>query len=141
MCEVYLFCFFCFFFSSRRRHTRCALVTGVQTCALPIYMLEATEEGRLNFPDLKPAYALVADDKNDAGGLREMWRGKGLPPLILTVMNYAYSPLYRPLRECAQMVRDPLPSSAERNIPIMNSIHQCPSAITASSLKKTHNSL
>src|SRR3546814_15787585 len=39
-----LFCFsqldvysvFVFFFSSRRRHTRCALVTGVQTCALPI---------------------------------------------------------------------------------------------------------
>src|SRR3546814_1636155 len=34
-------CFVCyyevFFFSSRRRHTRCALVTGVQTCALPIY--------------------------------------------------------------------------------------------------------
>src|SRR3546814_7683516 len=28
----------CFFFSSRRRHTRCALVTGVQTCALPIYL-------------------------------------------------------------------------------------------------------
>src|SRR3546814_16831964 len=27
---------FGFFFSSRRRHTRCALVTGVQTCALPI---------------------------------------------------------------------------------------------------------
>src|SRR3546814_4362703 len=27
---------FCFFVSSRRRHTRCALVTGVQTCALPI---------------------------------------------------------------------------------------------------------
>src|SRR3546814_7612413 len=33
-----IFCsFFCFFFfSSRRLHTRCALVTGVQTCALPI---------------------------------------------------------------------------------------------------------
>src|SRR3546814_8844509 len=29
---------FRFFFSSRRRHTRCALVTGVQTCALPISM-------------------------------------------------------------------------------------------------------
>src|SRR3546814_16343809 len=28
-----------FFFSSRRRHTRCALVTGVQTCALPISSL------------------------------------------------------------------------------------------------------
>src|SRR3546814_3783836 len=31
----YMF-FVIFFFSSRRRHTRCALVTGVQTCALPI---------------------------------------------------------------------------------------------------------
>src|SRR3546814_526686 len=29
--------FITFFFSSRRRHTRCALVTGVQTCALPIF--------------------------------------------------------------------------------------------------------
>src|SRR3546814_3682981 len=35
---------FVFFFSSRRRHTRCALVTGVQTCALPIY--EAACVGR-----------------------------------------------------------------------------------------------
>src|SRR3546814_9808919 len=35
---------FCFFFSSRRRHTRCALVTGVQTCALPISSLEQALE-------------------------------------------------------------------------------------------------
>src|SRR3546814_2934478 len=32
--------YYLFFFSSRRRHTRCALVTGVQTCALPIYAFE-----------------------------------------------------------------------------------------------------
>src|SRR3546814_11392578 len=31
-----MMCLCVFFFSSRRRHTRCALVTGVQTCALPI---------------------------------------------------------------------------------------------------------
>ena len=31
----------CFFFSSRRRHTRCADVTGVQTCALPIWKMVA----------------------------------------------------------------------------------------------------
>src|SRR3546814_9298289 len=48
MCAIifYIFCLmlrwtfmvvvWSFFFSSRRRHTRCALVTGVQTCALPI---------------------------------------------------------------------------------------------------------
>src|SRR3546814_3108759 len=34
---MYNYSCFLFFFSSRRRHTRCALVTGVQTCALPIY--------------------------------------------------------------------------------------------------------
>src|SRR3546814_3032734 len=38
MCRVG---FVVFFFSSRRRHTRCALVTGVQTCALPISILVA----------------------------------------------------------------------------------------------------
>src|SRR3546814_6361660 len=32
-----------FFFSSRRRHTRCALVTGVQTCALPIYRMASID--------------------------------------------------------------------------------------------------
>src|SRR3546814_4897139 len=34
-----------FFFSSRRRHTRCALVTGVQTCALPISWDETGKDG------------------------------------------------------------------------------------------------
>src|SRR3546814_1870504 len=39
LCMFFMLLCFCgvfFFFSSRRRHTRCALVTGVQTCALPI---------------------------------------------------------------------------------------------------------
>src|SRR3546814_8857719 len=35
-----------FFFSSRRRHTRCALVTGVQTCALPISLGGFSQVGR-----------------------------------------------------------------------------------------------
>src|SRR3546814_6701430 len=44
ICDVMLVCVF--FFSSRRRHTRCALVTGVQTCALPIYAGRVMEQGR-----------------------------------------------------------------------------------------------
>src|SRR3546814_6677562 len=36
MLQGVMTCLFLFLFSSRRRHTRCALVTGVQTCALPI---------------------------------------------------------------------------------------------------------
>src|SRR3546814_9957545 len=35
--SVIVVCILFFVFSSRRRHTRCALVTGVQTCALPIF--------------------------------------------------------------------------------------------------------
>src|SRR3546814_10433757 len=43
-----------FFFSSRRRHTRCALVTGVQTCALPICVFghEFVEGGDHHLPFL-----------------------------------------------------------------------------------------
>src|SRR3546814_6576264 len=43
-------CVVCFFFSSRRRHTRCALVTGVQTCALPICMLAILAAGKILVP-------------------------------------------------------------------------------------------
>src|SRR3546814_1846272 len=35
-----------FFFSSRRRHTSCALVTGVRTCALPICLAPAAVSRR-----------------------------------------------------------------------------------------------
>src|SRR3546814_1402725 len=40
-CPYHYISVLCFFFASRRRHTRCALVTGVQTCALPIYCFES----------------------------------------------------------------------------------------------------
>src|SRR3546814_7672152 len=54
-----------FFFSSRRRHTRCALVTGVQTCALPIFAFDKTgtlTEGRPRITDIVPATG-VSDDE------------------------------------------------------------------------------
>src|SRR3546814_474133 len=47
---------FVFFFSSRRRHTRCALVTGVQTCALPIFGLFDVDKG---IADMKEALATL----------------------------------------------------------------------------------
>src|SRR3546814_10858760 len=51
----------CFFFSSRRRHTRCALVTGVQTCALPIYGLAPllADCGRLLDADSRALFLTV----------------------------------------------------------------------------------
>src|SRR3546814_8048944 len=50
--------FLFFFFSSRRRHTRCALVTGVQTCALPISDLRRSKGKR----SPRTALNLDADD-------------------------------------------------------------------------------
>src|SRR3546814_4520987 len=41
-------CYVCFFFSSRRRQTRCALVTGVQTCALPIFTIAYEPSDKVN---------------------------------------------------------------------------------------------
>src|SRR3546814_7340153 len=51
----------CFFFSSRRRHTRCALVTGVQTCALPISLclLLAGPLNGCTQPPPSPVYVLT----------------------------------------------------------------------------------
>src|SRR3546814_3401911 len=64
-----MLCFF--FFSSRRRHTRCALVTGVQTCALPICFAQARQ--------------LLAQRPADGyGSTVEFWRAPslaGLSPL------------------------------------------------------------
>src|SRR3546814_3677140 len=45
MLLIFIYVFLLFFFSSRRRHTRCALVTGVQTCALPISLLKTIAMG------------------------------------------------------------------------------------------------
>src|SRR3546814_6293216 len=53
--------YYLFVFSSRRRHTRCALVTGVQTCALPIFTVE---ERPYADGDLEGAwYAIASTDE------------------------------------------------------------------------------
>src|SRR3546814_10614849 len=89
-----------FFFSSRRRHTRCALVTGVQTCALPIYqaLVHAGCVGSEAFDELaasglayrgggavalqEPEHGRVVDgraqDAFEESG-RASWRERGCP--------------------------------------------------------------
>src|SRR3546814_9060237 len=54
-----------FFFSSKRRHTRCALVTGVQTCALPI-LPRTSITGR---SAAKPAASAAARTPSDSRSL------------------------------------------------------------------------
>src|SRR3546814_9720845 len=71
-----MYCFgVCVFFSSRRRHTRCALVTGVQTCALPIW------RGPLR---LRP---IVGDHAAVEGA--DMPRHGSAPAVIAAIENHA----------------------------------------------------
>src|SRR3546814_1871976 len=56
-----------FFFSSRRRHTSCALVTGVQTCALPILDLISHEHRHPHA--LRRAYPGLLDARGADGRL------------------------------------------------------------------------
>src|SRR3546814_8105861 len=60
---------FFFFFASRIRHTRCALVTGVQTCALPIYTsADVNPRGRIEEAEI--ALYRVAEDGQVGGGVK-----------------------------------------------------------------------
>src|SRR3546814_3833821 len=59
-------------FSSRRRHTRCALVTGVQTCALPISPISVRHGDRRTRPSRRPSAASFHRRRRAAAS--------GLPP-------------------------------------------------------------
>src|SRR3546814_1658330 len=76
-----------FFFSSRRRHTRCALVTGVQTCALPIFQIQGSKRWHI--------YEQEGDVPSSELQQREIFVGEGLSPatqLILTAGDVLYVP-------------------------------------------------
>src|SRR3546814_9887115 len=72
-----LVCVYLFFFSSRRRQTRCALVTGVQTCALPICFHEKPDskpkpDSILHMIDVRIEYARAGDKLPDL--VQAEWR-------------------------------------------------------------------
>src|SRR3546814_17893540 len=67
-------CLCCFFFSSRIRHTSCALVTGVQTCARPIYVVVDADD-----VEAHPVEELdgLGADQAGASGDQDPHRGAG----------------------------------------------------------------
>src|SRR3546814_1317870 len=103
---------FCFFCSSRRRHTRCALVTGVQTCALPIstggevgYGLPRTEaqlnarrqfmEARKEWPISMQGFMdrfLIQDDMPRYGGSKAMRTIKQMQDALDRLADWLHLP-------------------------------------------------
>src|SRR3546814_14293033 len=71
-------CFGVFFFSSRRRHTRCALVTGVQTCALPICAQQQFQWHASPFANSAPTFdTVMAGDLATQRHLPDLSHGEG----------------------------------------------------------------
>src|SRR3546814_3355825 len=66
-----------FFFSSRRRHTRCALVTGVQTCALPISSLRKSTQFITVHCSATPEGKRFDATDLDSWHLKQGWAGIG----------------------------------------------------------------
>src|SRR3546814_9014445 len=93
-----LFLCFCFFFLSRRRHTRCALGTGFQTCALPIWRVFAglgaqsgsSADAASDAEQARAELAVLAEDfilkRTEAVTLRwaiEQYRERHQDPMLL----------------------------------------------------------
>src|SRR3546814_17975852 len=94
---IYCVCLFVylFFFSIRRRHTRCALVTGFQTCALPIFYSAFAE---LNAPILDPVSVNVSGRYDRySGGLDNFSPKVGVKftPIQQVVLRGTYSRGFR----------------------------------------------
>src|SRR3546814_10908076 len=82
MCFLCLLCFF----SSRIRHTSCALGTGVQTCALPIYIARGTIVD-------EPALVKALKEKRIAGaGLDVFFDEPHAPPELFELDNVVVTP-------------------------------------------------
>src|SRR3546814_2722195 len=63
-----------FFFSSRRRHTRCALVTGVQTCARPICEPQGDIGGVVHAHTLQSSAQTIGHNAPDSSSQRSRYR-------------------------------------------------------------------
>src|SRR3546814_6466076 len=74
-----------YFFSSRRRHTRCALVTGVQTCALPIFPLYT--------PECRQCKTCLSQKSNLCTSIRST-QGQGVMPDGTSRFSYQGKPIF-----------------------------------------------
>src|SRR3546814_1927458 len=83
-----------FFFSSRRRHTRCALVTGVQTCALPISLRRQIRAGidpvaeRRKSRKVVPSFETAARECYEA--LKDGWKNQNYRNWISSMENHVF---------------------------------------------------
>src|SRR3546814_387676 len=132
-----------FFFSSRRRHTRCALVTGVQTCALPIWALTIAIANNASTPILEAALhpILLGTGSEIISGSTRMKAGtaqKAAVNIISTTIMLKLGKVYQ-----GQMV-DMIVSNAKlqrRAAGIVQMLTSCSEEEAMAALKRGENSI
>src|SRR3546814_7471415 len=126
--------FVVFFFSSRRRHTRCALVTGVQTCALPI-----------SRPDCRrrPAFSMVGR-AGETGMTQALPGGQGHKP-TMAQLRYLHRGLRQPggklplFDEHGQQISPQTIQRSEEHTSELQSLMRTSYAVFCLKKKKNHN--
>src|SRR3546814_11775462 len=98
-----------FFFSSRRRHTRCALVTGVQTCALPISIRITVPKGSyvpcfatVSGPSIPPAEPVHPERPRSIGWRTHPWAAVASVLLVVTGLSTTWRGGFAPFGETAE---------------------------------------
>src|SRR3546814_2962952 len=98
----------CFFFSSRRRHTRCALVTGVQTCALPICALQTLIQDKSYQALCKivhaPYYHLIVTLKDGEAIYETLSRNRETTIPVLLNKNPVWNELCEKIEKAARLL-------------------------------------
>src|SRR3546814_6927202 len=88
-----LMCFVYFFFSSRIRHTRCALVTGVQTCALPIWWLSPPSVVGYGVTALRPIVPRAVSESTNQTSSNSL-EDRNIP-IVNAYNNYTQGIIYK----------------------------------------------
>src|SRR3546814_1015159 len=111
----------CFFFASRSRHTRCALVTGVQTCARPISFLPNLQNVTLLSDTLGKGVKL----RVSTHGLRSVEHNGGLDNWLLKTGDDQLS-------SNARKVKKEVAKKLDRKSTRLNSSHYCATRMPSS---------
>src|SRR3546814_19781400 len=131
--DLYLF----FFFSSRRRHTRCALVTGVQTCALPICRLRLSSRGKEVLPMAQEVIERVHEMLRQAAQHPQDLTGELHVGASNTIGNYLAGELLGPRSEERRVGKECVSTCSSRWSPYHSKKTQLPTRPNETTKHKT----
>lgn len=116
-----------------RAHT--LVLVGYQADDPPMrYLLEALEADRERYPDLQKVYAFASCMAGNEKSTRELWRAKGVEPILYVANNEDHGLLYQILREWRRYAEDP---TAWRREELRGVLKGLPSTVPEAEIQRT----